>query len=155
MEALVSNRRREVSSLKQEEEGRVKPQGNELGWGCRVRPTLEASLCIITMWETHLKGAGTMEKIQVTWSFAKKKKHPKNKTLPFFNLGIVVQHLGRGLQTTVLPLDNPGGERSTGSSFEPPSHTVPFPWPDLMCHDQGKGESTRRVSLIRYEWSTA
>lgn len=72
MEALVSNRRREVSSLKQEEEGRVKPQGNELGWGCRVRPTLEASLCIITMWETHLKGAGTMEKIQVTWSFAKK-----------------------------------------------------------------------------------
>ena len=64
----------------------MEPHGNEVGWDCRVKPTLGASLGFIIIWETHLEGEGRLEKTQVTRSFAKKKKTKKKKT-PFSHLG--------------------------------------------------------------------
>lgn len=119
MEGLVSNRRRKVSSLTGGR-GKDEPQGNKVGWDCRVRPPLEATLCIIIMWETHLEGEGTMEKIQVTWSFANKTNKQKNPAISPF--GDSCAAFGERLQTTVLPLDNPATQEGNGVQEVPLSH---------------------------------
>lgn len=119
----------------QQEEGRLlfkaggrgeeEPQGNEVGWDCRVRPTLEAPLCIIIMWETHLEGDGQWRRSRSHGVLQTKQN--KQKTRAIFPVGVGCATFGERLQTTVLPLDSPATQEGNGVQEVSLSH------PHIRC----------------------